>query len=374
MPFSRPATTRRVVLRSLGGLSCILAAALATFAFHDGRRAKETPLSPSAAPDGGELSITVRGSHLVNGSGQVVTLHGVDISGTQWQCLYGHAFYAPSNGASIAAMVAWHINAVRIPLNEDCWLGINGVRLRARTYRKDIRAYVDRLNAHGIYAILDLHWASPGSILAHIGPGFSGYFAMADEAHSPAFWASVASYFKETRGVLFDLYNEPNEISWGCWLNGCTAARGYQTAGMQQLVDAVRSTGATQPVMVAGLGDASNLGKAWLENHPTDPAGQLVASVHVYDQKEVSHFNANIGVVTAHFPVVAGEIGETDCADEDIDAFLPWADSHGVSYLAWAWFVGECASYPALISNYAGTPTNFGIGYREHLLATFPAP
>ena len=34
----------------------------------------------------------------------------------------------PTDAASIAAMKAWHINAVRVPLNEDCWLGINGVK------------------------------------------------------------------------------------------------------------------------------------------------------------------------------------------------------------------------------------------------------
>jgi len=336
-------------------------------------------LSPQAPPlsalaSAKELSIAVSGNHLVDASGQPVTLHGVDISGTEWQCLYGQAFYGPSDNASIAAMADWHINAVRIPLNEDCWLGINGAPTDIETYHNEIAEYVKRLNAHGMYAILDLHWSAPGTILSHLGAGFEGYFEMADESHSPAFWASIASYFKSNHALLFDLVNEPNDISWSCWRNGCIAPRGYQTAGMQQLVDAVRATGATQPVMVAGLEDAAEAGKAWLENRPTDPGGQLVASVHVYSQASISHFNTNIGTVAAQFPVVAGEIGEMDCADEDINAFLPWADSHGISYLAWAWYVGECASYPSLISSYNGTPTNFGIGYREHLLATFPAP
>ena len=359
---------------ALAGVSLLAAAAIAAVALHAGREAREKPRSHATAHKDGGLSIAVRGNHLIDASGQVVTLHGVDISGTEWQCLYGQAFYGPSDNASIAAIAAWHVNAVRIPLNEDCWLGVNGVQIRARAYRKAIHRYVKRLAAHGMYAILDLHWSAPGTILSHLGNGFEGYFEMADESHSPAFWASVASYFKDDHTVLFDLFNEPYGISWGCWRNGCIAPRGYQTAGMQQLVDAVREAGATEPVMVGGLEDASELGKAWLENRPTDPAGQLVASVHVYDGGSISHFDTDIGAVAAQFPVVAGEIGEMDCADEGIDSFLPWADAHGVSYLAWAWFVGECASYPSLISSYNGTPTNYGIGYREHLLATFPAP
>jgi endoglucanase len=330
------------------------------------------PAGPTApVSTSGGLSIAVKGNHLIDGSGQIVTLHGVNISGTEWQCLYGNAFYGPHSEASIEAIAAWHVNAIRIPLNEDCWLGINGAPTDITTYHEEIRDYVEQLHAHGMYVILDLHWVAPGDALAQ--QGSEEAFEMADESHAPAFWTSVASYFKEDHAILFDLFNAPHGISWSCWLNGCIAPRGYQTAGMQQLVDTVRETGATQPVMVGALG-ATELGHAWLENRPSDPAGQLVAAVHVYNQHSTSHFDANIGTVAAQVPVVAGEIGETDCADEDINSFLPWADTHDVSYLAWAWFVGGCASYPALITNYSGTPTSFGIGYREHLLATFPAP
>ena len=30
------------------------------------------------------------------------------------------------DAATAAAIASWQMNAVRIPLNEDCWLGING--------------------------------------------------------------------------------------------------------------------------------------------------------------------------------------------------------------------------------------------------------
>jgi hypothetical protein len=312
------------------------------------------------------LSIAVSGNHFLDGSGQTVTLHGVNISGTEWACEGGNVFVGPSDDASIAAIAAWHANAVRIPLNEDCWLGINGMG-NTSAFRTGIEGYVSRLHAHGLYAILDLHWSAPGGNLS------SGQEQMADGDHAPAFWKSVASAFNGDHAVLFDLYNEPHDISWNCWRNGC-GDPGFQTAGMQQLLNAVRSTGATQPVMVGGLQWASQIGQYWLSNRPTDPAGQLAASVHVYDQTDTNYFNSNIGAVAAQFPVVTGELGERDCAQSKIDTFMPWADQHGVSYAAWAWFLGSCSSYPALISSYSGTPTAFGAGYRTHLLATFPAP
>ena len=80
-----------------------------------------------------------------------MTLHGVDLDGTEWQCLYGQAFDSPSNEASIAAIAAWHVNAVRIPVNENCWLGINGAPTDVAAYRAAIGGYVSRLYANGLY-------------------------------------------------------------------------------------------------------------------------------------------------------------------------------------------------------------------------------
>jgi endoglucanase len=320
------------------------------------------------------LSIAVKGNQLVDGADQSVTLHGTNIDGTEWSCLYAHAFATPNDQASIDAMAAWHINAVRIPLNEDCWLGINGAPSAVTAYHEAIRDYVNRLHADGLYAILDLHWTAPGAVLSHVGPGFTPFYEMADEDHSPAFWESVASYFRDDHAILFDLFNEPRNISWACWLNGCALPRGFQAAGMQQLVDAVRNVGATQPVMVGGQALETQLGQEWLANRPSDPAGQLVAAAHLYGYHPVKQLNTELGVVAAKVPVVIGEAGELDCADTEIANLLQWADTNKVSYLAWEWVTGGCVSKLSLISNYNGAPTNYGLGYREHLLKAFPAP
>ena len=84
---------------------------------------------------------------------------------------------------------------------------------------------------------------------------------MADEALSPALWQGVATTFKNNHSVLlFDLFNEPypdnnrdSTAAWNCVLKGgsCSGVS-FPTAGVQQLVNVVRATGATQPVMIAG--------------------------------------------------------------------------------------------------------------------------
>jgi hypothetical protein len=198
---------------------------------------------------------------------------------------------------------------------------------------------------------------------------------MADEDHSPAFWSSVATTFLGNPGVVFDLYNEPHDISWSCWLNGCTTSAGWAAAGMQQLVTTVRATGATQPIMVGGLNWAGDLSD-WLAYEPVDPLHQLIASVHIYNFSEdatASSWSATIAPVAAKVPVVTGELGENDCADGFIDQYMAWADSVGVSYLGWTWDATDtgwsCSNGPALITDYDGTATSFGVGLQAHLLA-----
>ena len=232
--------------------------------------------------------VHVRGNQLVDQNGNVVRMLGVNRSGAEYACAEGWGLFdGPTDtDAAIAAMRTWDINAVRLPLNEDCWLGINGVlpQYGGVNYQNAIVDYVNRLNAHGILVVLNLHFSAPGTTIP------DNQWPMADEDHSPAFWTSVATVFHNNQSVVFDLFNEPNPdggkdstAAWSCVLNGgICAGISYQTAGMQQLVNVVRATGATQPLLIAGPQYAGDL-DAWLQYEPVDPVNQLIASVHIYE-------------------------------------------------------------------------------------------
>jgi cell division septation protein DedD len=202
--------------------------------------------------------------------------------------------------------------------------------------------------------------------------------AMPDADHAPTFWTSVANTFKSNTSVIFDLFNEPFTTSWSCWLNGSTAAQaspctdvGFAVAGMQSLVNAVRATGATTPLMLGGLAYSNDLSQ-WLQNKPNDPDNSLIASVHIYNFNACSStscWNSQIAPVAAKVPVIAGEIGENDCAHGFIDGLMSWFDSQKIGYLAWTWSAYNCSSTPALITDYTGTPTAYGLGFKNHLLS-----
>jgi endoglucanase len=373
-----------------------------------------TLLALALAPATGEagpvpLSITVQGNHFVNGAGQTVRLLGVDHASFEYACEEGYA-YDDGNMTSddASAIASWKATAVRVPLNEDCWLGINGMPSNSQNpvpplttagYRQAVENYVSDLTNAGLYVILDLHWTAPGTYVA------DGQRAMPDD-HSAAFWTSVASTFASNSAIVFDAFNEPyspalvnaptRPVSWDCWKSGgCYVpdandsvqnpddALIYSAVGMQAMVDAIRSTGARQPILLGGLSYANDL-SGWLSHEPTDPLGQLAASFHNYQGETCSTqacWDSQVAPVAARVPVVTGEFDQDVCAPSTFDAdYMSWADQHGIGYLAWGWWVlspheiadDGCSAY-YLITDPAGTPAApNGVNLHDHL-ATLPA-
>jgi len=330
----------------------------------------------------------VSGNQLVNASGGQVVLHGANRSGGEFSCVQGTGLWnGPMDQASITAMKSWGITAVRVPLNEACWNAESYVNAAyaGATYQAAVKAYVSLLNDNGIVAILDLHWTDgtyTGTSSGCAAATATCQKPMPDAAQSVPFWTSVATAFKSNDAVIFDLFNEPypsradnfNETEgWQCWLNGGSSCVGisYAVAGMQTLVNAVRATGANNVIMLGGLEYANDLTQ-WLSYKPTDPDGNLVASWHSYNFntcKTLDCWTSQIAPVAASVPVIAGEIGENDCADTYLNTLMPWLDSAHISYLAWTWNNWDCSQGPALITDWVGDPTPYGAGYQAHLVS-----
>ncbi len=349
-------------------------------------------LKPARAATISAAGLHVSGNQILNSTGQVVRPVGVDRAGSEYICdaagdntvfddgtnpnstgQTGAALDSAFNAATISTFQAWKVQAVRIPLNEDCWLGINGYPAASYTsavYQQTILSYVNLLTTNNFIVILDLHWAAPGTTQA------SKQLAMPDLDHAPTFWTSVATTFKSNSSVIFDLFNEPFTTLWPCWLKGSTAASAspctdvpFAVAGMQTLVNTVRATGATNILMAGGLAYSNDLSQ-WLQYEPVDPLHNLAASFHLYNFNTCDYTNCwvvNVSPVAAKVPVIAGEIGENDCAATFINQAMTWLDANGIGYLAWAWNTYNCGNFPALISDYSGTPTAYGQGFKTHL-------
>ncbi|MYX99048.1 cellulase family glycosylhydrolase [Streptomyces sp. SID486] len=351
-----------------------------------------TPPTPPTTPppaDGTAPALHVSGNALVDPSGRPRRLLGVNRSGGEFMCVQGRGIWdGPVDDAALRAIADWKANAVRIPLNEECWLGLPGVRPEygGAAYVAAVRDLVSRVEAHGMTPVVELHW-SYGRYAGN-SAGCSDVHAtcqkpMPDMQYSPSFWKSVASTFKDDRAAVFDLFNEPYPDratadaadAWTCWRDGGTCPGiPYEVAGMQDLVDAVRGTGAKNVIMAGGLAYANDLSR-WTAYRPADPAGQLAAAYHGYNFNacaDESCWNSTLAPVAAQVPLVAGEIGENTCSHAYTDRAMKWFDDHGLSYLGWTWNTWDCSSGPSLISAYDGTPTAYGVGLRDHLRALNP--
>jgi len=391
--------------------------------------------SGSTGSSGGSstaLAIHVSGNHFVDGNGNTVQLRGVNVSGLESVAIDG---WDPANpwGAQTGTdtpnwttIKTWGgagtdvINAVRLPLNEASWLGLScvdvggnagaaGATIKADpggNYQATVTQSVADATAAGLYVILDLHWAAPGNVCPTIQN------AMADSDHSIAFWTSLATAFKGNPAVIFELFNEPfiNNVSltpdspWSVLENGggtltqflYSGGSGeknltWTTAGMQQMLNAVRATGATNVVLTSTLQWAQAM-DGWLQSKPTDPAGQLGAAWHPYPADgyptqvacvdtgaansagNLPGCSAKImadvqAVLAAGYPVVATEYGDSIGGSTApwASKLLPWADTNGVSYLGWTWDTWSGFSADVLITDANGTPTQgYGTYVKQH--------
>ena len=337
-------------------------------------------------PPAGLNGIHVSLNRTVDNNGNVIRLHGVNYSGTEYACVQGWGIFdGPSDQTMVTAMKSWHINIVRIPLNEDCWLNINGINqaYAGANYQNAIINFVNLLHQNGMYAELSLIWGAPGAYQATYQPGAP------DADHSPAFWSSLAATFKNDQNVILAPWGE-TITGWTCFMQtGCSdqatygpSNAGYQTAPMSQAVTVMRGAGFHGPVVIPCIDWANSCanynGSSWLQSRPADPDNQLMAEAHVYGNQlcsSVSCFNTDYAPLAQQVPLIFGETGESYdsslCTSTNISTFMNWADAHAVGYLAWTWDTwGGCG---VLINNFNGTPANqYAQWVHDHYVTAFP--
>jgi endoglucanase len=352
-------------------------------------------VAPAAGAAEPPPPLDVQGNRLVDDSGGEVRLLGVNRSGTEYACAQRFGFFDSRDPEDVdtpkmvGAIRSWGATAVRVPLNEHCWLGINGVpeRFGGARYRDAITTYVRRLENQGLHPILDLHVVGAGDLSARAAT--DGQRPMADADHALDFWRSVGRRFGDDRSVVLDLFNEPYGVGWRCIRDGCQVRRDdyrpdfpdYRAVGMQDMVDAVRGVGAQNVLLVSGASYSNDLSR-WLEFVPEDPLGRIAASFHNYEGPvlgacHLDCWEEEIAPIAERYPVVTAEMGDVSlsgrsCNHDYIGEYMPWADAHGISYLAWSWSATRfgtwsCGAGPALIYDFDGRPTPYGQGLRNHL-------
>ncbi|MDP9036369.1 MAG: glycoside hydrolase family 5 protein [Myxococcota bacterium] len=308
--------------------------------------------APPAAPNG----YYTKGAAVCTAAGRAHLFHGVDRPSFEWSAAGDHI-----SGADFQRIAAWNANVVRVALNQDFWLA--GAQQHNASYRQAVDQAVQWAEAAGLDVILDLHWSDKGNLSA----AKSDQQKMAD-VNSVEFWTEVATRYKGDGRVLFELYNEPHDISPDVWLNGGSAGD-YVAVGMQDLYNAVRAAGAENLVIAGGLN--------WAYALTALPGGAIngynvMYAVHPYNKSDnqPGGWDSNWGFVasTNFAPVIATEFGDSTAACSGLwdSTLVQYCDERQISWTAWAWYPGSCG-FPSLISDWAGTPTAQGQVIRDAL-------
>jgi aryl-phospho-beta-D-glucosidase BglC (GH1 family) len=352
--------------------------------------AAETPQVKSDSPPGMPLPLKVVGTKVLNSRGEPVRLCGVNCASMEWTSNgEGHILQTVNT-----AIRDWHVNHVRLPLAQDRWFGkAPEQKDEGKAYRALVKQVVDLCASQGVYIILDLHWSDTGQWGKNIGQ-----HSMPDE-NSLAFWRDMAPVYANHPAVIYDLYNEPHDVTWDIWLGGGKVTdrpnnrrggppQSYEAVGMQKLLSTVRTAGAKNVIIAGGLDWAYDLSGILDGRQLKDPDGNgVIYANHAYNNKGhgVEVWIARMEKATATLPVIVSEFGGSGGPNRRARRGGPAAKPTGDDWLLhamqaiedhhWSWTAWDLhpSAGPTLVSDWKYTPTpDFGVFVKQSLVGKLP--
>jgi hypothetical protein len=338
-------------------------------------------LPAAAAEPTDVLPLKIVGTNVLNSQGEVMRLRGVNVASLEWT--------SDGNGrvprSVEVAIHDWHANIVRLPLSQDRWFGHGPEQTDGgKAYHALVHRIVDYCRTNRAYIILDLHWSDCNEWGRNIGQ-----HSMPD-TNSVVFWRAFAPVFANDPAVLYDLYNEPHDVSWDVWLHGGTVTdkpngaqakdppKTFEAVGMQTLLDTVRAAGARNVVVAGGLDWAYDFSGILQGRQLADPQGLgVIYANHCYDNKResVATWVTNMEAASARLPIIVSEFGGQSGPSLEVPTdnwllhVMRSLDEHRWSWVAWNLHTG---APPSLIADWGYTPTdNYGV-YVKRALAGEP--
>lgn len=155
----------------------------------------QTPPTATAAPTARQGGVSqngrlkVIGTQLCNEDGQAVVLRGMSSHGLQW---YGQF----ASAQAMASTAEYGANVFRLAMYtaEGGYLSQPGLK---EAVKNGVAAAVQ----NDMYVIIDWHILSDGNPMTHL-----------EEAK--AFFSEMARLYKDTPNVIYEICNEPNNVSW----------------------------------------------------------------------------------------------------------------------------------------------------------------
>lgn len=339
-------------------------------------RQKAARYVPDEAPNPAQWPkmLKVVGNRLHDPSGKEVWLQGVNAGGLET---------LPQDEQPVKSLVVaidvWKANCVRVPMSEEFWWGKSPYQNDGgEDYRKKLDKMITLAANRGAYIVIDLH-----------------RYRAPKKEHAE-FWKEFAAKYKDHPAVLFDIINEPHGISWKVWRDGGYVGnkvgvdesaflteeqkkkdQGFESVGMQGLVNAVRSTGAKNIIIAGGVFWCNDLTGVVNGYALEDKTGNgIMYSWHTYNWHK--DWAKKVLPAAEKYPIFLGEVG----ADVKKMDFIPSADQedpytwvpdmlgfiqkHKINWTGWCF---HPSATPVMISDWDYTPTPYWGAFAKRALA-----
>ncbi|TDO51469.1 endoglucanase [Kribbella sp. VKM Ac-2527] len=223
--------------------------------------------------------LRVCGTKLCNQYGKPIQLRGMSTHGIQWysQCI---------KTASLDALATdWNSDILRISL----YVQEGGYETDPRKFTDIVHNYIEEATRRGMYALVDWHQLDPGD------PNYN-------LARAKTFFTEIADRHKDKVNIIYDIANEPNNVSWA-------GIKSYA----EQMIPVIRAKDSDGVVFVgthgwASLGISDGGSEADIINNPIN-ASNFMYTFHFYAASHQDEYFNALSRAADRIPIFVTEFG-----------------------------------------------------------------
>lgn len=249
-------------------------------------------------------NLRVEGTHIVDTSGRPVQLRGVSMGWhNMWPRFYNHGTVERLADDWGADMVRCSIGVAHLDSGFDC----DSVAAYAA-----VDSIVQGAIHKGVYVLVDFH-SHPNRL---------------DDAKR--FFTHVASKYKNIPNVMYEIWNEPTEVSW----NEC---KEYA----EQLIPVIRGISPDAIVVVPTPRWDQEVDKA--ADNPVEGHSNLLYSLHYYATTHTQWLREKADyALSKGLPLIMSECAGMEHTGDGVinpkewDEWMQYADRNGISWVAWS--------------------------------------
>jgi len=301
---------------------------------------------------------TVSGSTVCDPNGNTYIPYGVSVNdalvGPDWQ---NQQFQEATAAQIQAGAQYWHANTIRIQVSEA---EIMGSSTSASSYNtgamQQLGDQVNEIESENMIPVISDNTEQ------------SDNTETAPTARTEAFWKATMSYLSSQSStkytnVIFDIFNEPSNVTWGIWKSGGTGTQGFASVGMQDVVNSIRND--SSPLnnnLIWAEGPSSGDTLASLDQYQLSGNNIEYSYHHVDFSSQSTDWKSDAGLeLTIKVPIVDGEWAQyasagPECqpeAPQYIDSYFNTLKTNNIGLVFWSLEpgVGTTTPDPAPVSS-----------------------